>query len=99
MAPPSGRHASLRPITAASTDEADTQTISKPKTKKKEPRPKKPTGEILSGLWKAIDSKPLREDTSLEAVALMTAGGRDLSTVHSWHVKPNVPETTLRYMR
>jgi uncharacterized membrane protein YdjX (TVP38/TMEM64 family) len=39
-------------------------------TKKKQ---RKPTGDILKGLWNEVKYKPLREDTSIEAVALLSA--------------------------
>lgn len=40
-------------------------------TQKKKSR--KPTGDILKGLWNEVKYKPLREDTSIEAVALLSA--------------------------
>lgn len=40
---------------------------------KRDKSPRKPTGEILAGLWRELKYVPLREDTIPEAVALMAA--------------------------
>jgi hypothetical protein len=70
----------VRPLAASQQDDASTTTTTttttkKPKDKKgktwKEDR--KPTGELLSGLWGElkVSTTPLREDTTPEAIALL----------------------------
>ena len=43
-----------------------------PARKQKEKKSRKSTGDILKGLWNEVKYKPLREDASIEAVALLS---------------------------